>query len=288
MKTVRKVDGEVFEDENGVDEKEVIERVKVFSNLINYDCVNKNKYRLSSTTVNSLVNAISEDDNKVLYSAIVKCTTREELEKILYRMFNIAIDTMRFSKSYSFLADNNFKTVMANKRKAIEESIDTSLATMVYKVIWNYYRDIIKNLRESEDDRYKEIKKIYMHEPTALDDIFEELKMVDNKEVKACIISAIKDVVRNRFNKKDGAHLCFDCPIGYSDTCPKISDMWPKHLEDYDFITEGVEVDYEHASEMGDDLESGNTVKELIVSECKLREDAVKKNYKRLGVYGNK
>lgn len=289
MKTFRKVDGEIFEDENGVDEKEIIGRVKVFSNLINYEEVNKNKYRLASTTVNSLVNAIGVEDNKNLYDSIIKCNTREELIDILYKMFYLGMRGIKSSKAYNFLNENNYKVIISNKKEAIEESIDTSLATMVYKVIWNYYRNIIKEIRTDEEDKYKEIRKVYMHSTADLDNIFEELKMISNPEVKACVIAAIKDVVRNRFNKKDGAHLCFDCPIGYADTCPKISDMWPKHLEDYSFITEGVEVDYEYVSEMDDGaLESNNTVKELIVSECKLRDEAIKKNYKRLGVYRKK
>ena len=156
-------------------------------------------------------------------------------------------------------------------RNQIGDSMDTSLYTMVNEIIRSYYKYEIEYIMNEKPEVYDKLIKCYRYDSESIASTFTNIDKIKDEDIKNHVIYVIKNIFKHIAKTSYPEHLCFDCPAGYPSKCPKIYDCWPHHLGDYDFITDGVEIQYE-ANDKKAPGDEDTEVKSFIVTKCKLEE----------------
>lgn len=312
MITIRKENGKIIQVPNSV-----VANYKpqdFMEEIINYDLVDRSKTHLSSTTVTYLMKELEIDDINQLFNRIIVCTNRQELEDITedflkmstLNKYNVLSDyATKTGTYYSFKNDSPAQKYDKSKKK-LDISIDTTMHKVVTKVIDYYFTNVVIALEKNNQEVYEKVVNYYKYDPDKIAELFEsEFNKIKREDLKAYAVYSLFKALKLKIKQDERTHLCANCVCAYPDICPKVKAAPPKHLADFDFITDGEEVDYEPGdkrattiktksvkTEEGDVLpeveekvDLRDNVKEILITGCRLKEEYDAKKYVRKSVY---
>jgi len=309
MRSFVKIDGvlkEIIEDEETKkNETKNANSGKIMENIINHELVNKSVHEPASTVINGLSKHLTKIDVDYLYNEIVACDSREKLESIINNFVERSIANVRKvngrkENSRFQVYKINPERLERNSRDSIKAAPDSAMYAMVSKIIGMYYRNAIDSLNAHNPEAYENLVKIFKYDDSIVVELFTNIDEITDANLRLFAINRIKTILRMMNHQNTNEHLCSDCPAGYPDTCPKIAAPWDKHLADFDFITDGYEIDFEpkdkppvtrknvevkSEEELAESLfEARTMVKQLVVTGC-LKEAEARNKAKRKSIY---
>ena len=193
-------------------------------------------------------------------NAIIVSDSKDKLISMVQRLLK---DYASF-KNFDF--DKNFKLI----QNVLENNPDIVLGIFVKGIVYNYYLNLIKNCNKECIAKLVDMKKNNSSFDDMLSYIGKSLPEGTHQNGVYDLSKRMFDSAFNDYYIKGQEHLCTDCKNFLR--CPKVlSEFSSSNLSDYDFITDGVQIN-----------EDGET-STLIVTGCD--KYVHEKNVKRNGSY---
>lgn len=223
------------------------------SEIINTSTINKKDKKTKIITFNFLKeNSLQQKENKEIqhfikfiftsfkenhqndiiieiYKQLLTIKNKQELEKLF----------LYFIKYYY---KNNSKAISYEKNiliKNYETSKDNILNSFAKTAIKQNFKLLVSRMSQER------IKNYYAISKTPQNNVLDHLKIDFSEENKKSMLYELskyeleKELEKAYIARKK--HLCFGCPVPILE-CPKMLDIELKHIENYDFITDGEQI----------------------------------------------